>query len=76
MDATPFRQWYEAHVRYISSLSMRQNSEGDNSQFPQYAQPVSKKGGKKDVAPEGEEEKKQPNHVVRKFEERKKGKAP
>ena len=39
----------------------------------QYAQPVTKKGGKKDAAPEGEEEKKQSNHVVRKFEERKKG---
>ncbi|PIL34263.1 hypothetical protein GSI_03974 [Ganoderma sinense ZZ0214-1] len=50
VDATPFRQWYEAH----------------------YAQPVTKKGGKKDAAPEGEEEKKQSNHVVRKFEERKK----
>ncbi|KAM5530394.1 hypothetical protein V8D89_015955 [Ganoderma adspersum] len=50
VDATPFRQWYEAH----------------------YAQPVTKKGGKKDAAPEGEEEKKQSNHVVRKLEERKK----
>ncbi len=47
--------------------------EGDNFGFPQYAQPVTKKGGKKDAAPEGEEEKKQSNHVVRTIEERKKG---
>ena len=39
----------------------------------QYAQPVTKKGAKKDAPAEGEEEKKQSNHVQRKFEERKKG---
>ncbi|TFK82652.1 40S ribosomal protein S8 [Polyporus arcularius HHB13444] len=51
VDATPFRQWYEAH----------------------YAQPVTKRGAKKDVAAvEGEEEKKLSNHTQRKFEERKK----
>ena len=63
-------------MRYISSLSMRQISEGDNSQFPQYAQPVTKKGGRKDAPVEGEEEKKQSQHVVRKLEERKKGTSP
>ncbi|KAI0718988.1 ribosomal protein S8e [Cerioporus squamosus] len=50
VDATPFRQWYEAH----------------------YAQPVTKRGAKKDAAPEGEEEKKLSNHAQRKYEERKK----
>ncbi|CDO76014.1 hypothetical protein BN946_scf184665.g6 [Trametes cinnabarina] len=51
VDATPFRQWYEAH----------------------YAQPVTKRGAKKDAAPqETEEEKKLSNHVQRKLEERKK----
>ena len=39
----------------------------------QYAQPVTKKGAKKDAAAEGEEEKKLSNHVQRKLEERKKG---
>ncbi|KAI0371212.1 40S ribosomal protein S8 [Pilatotrama ljubarskyi] len=51
VDATPFRQWYEAH----------------------YAQPVTKKGAKKDVgAQDVEGEKKLSNHVQRKLEERKK----
>ncbi|KAJ3554514.1 hypothetical protein NM688_g3068 [Phlebia brevispora] len=49
VDATPFRQWYEAH----------------------YAQPVTKRGVKKDVA-ETTEEKKLSNHVQRVLEERKK----
>ncbi|EMD32142.1 hypothetical protein CERSUDRAFT_88417 [Gelatoporia subvermispora B] len=50
VDATPFRQWYEAH----------------------YAQPVTKKGAKKDVAAEeSAEEKKLSNHAQRKYEERK-----
>ena len=44
--------------------------------FPQYAQPVTKKGGRKDAPVEGEEEKKQSQHVVRKLEERKKGTSP
>ncbi|EED82109.1 40S ribosomal protein S8 [Postia placenta Mad-698-R] len=37
-----------------------------------YAQPVTKRGAKKDVAPETAEEKKLSNHVQRKLEERKK----
>ncbi|KZT67152.1 40S ribosomal protein S8 [Daedalea quercina L-15889] len=49
IDATPFRQWYEAH----------------------YAQPVTKRGAKKDTA-EATEEKKLSNHAQRKYEERKK----
>ncbi|KIP11649.1 hypothetical protein PHLGIDRAFT_27859 [Phlebiopsis gigantea 11061_1 CR5-6] len=49
VDATPFRQWYEAH----------------------YAQPVTKRGAKKDVA-EVTEEKKLSNHVQRHLEEKKK----
>ncbi|GBE81327.1 40S ribosomal protein S8 [Sparassis latifolia] len=50
VDATPFRQWYEAH----------------------YAQPVTKRGTKKDTAEATQEEKKLSHHVERKFEERKK----
>ncbi|KAI0358755.1 40S ribosomal protein S8 [Trametes cingulata] len=51
VDATPFRQWYEAH----------------------YAQPVTKKGAKKDAgAQDVEGEKKLSHHVQRKLEERKK----
>ena len=34
---------------------------------------MTKKGAKKDAPAEGEEEKKQSHHVVRKLEERKKG---
>ncbi|KAI8994040.1 40S ribosomal protein S8 [Trametes punicea] len=51
VDATPFRQWYEAH----------------------YAQPVTKRGAKKEAgAHDAEGEKKASNHVQRKLEERKK----
>ncbi|KZT04672.1 40S ribosomal protein S8 [Laetiporus sulphureus 93-53] len=51
VDATPFRQWYEAH----------------------YAQPVTKRGTKKETtATETAEEKKLSNHTQRKYEERKK----
>ncbi|KAJ8488614.1 hypothetical protein ONZ51_g3419 [Trametes cubensis] len=51
VDATPFRQWYEAH----------------------YAQPITKRGAKKDAeAQTAEDEKKQSSHVQRKVEERKK----
>ncbi|KAF7790398.1 hypothetical protein EIP86_001353 [Pleurotus ostreatoroseus] len=49
VDATPFRQWYEAH----------------------YAQPVTKKGAKKEGA-EATEEKKLSNHAQRALDERKK----
>ncbi|KAI0790629.1 40S ribosomal protein S8 [Abortiporus biennis] len=49
VDATPFRQWYEAH----------------------YAQPVTKKGVKKEGG-ETVEEKKLSNHAQRTLEERKK----
>ncbi|KAI0685192.1 40S ribosomal protein S8 [Cytidiella melzeri] len=49
IDATPFRQWYEAH----------------------YAQPVTKKGVKKDTT-EATEEKKLSNHAQRHVEEKKK----
>lgn len=40
----------------------------------QYAQPITKKGAKKDAPAEGTEEKKLSNHTQRKYEERKKGK--
>ncbi|THH01116.1 hypothetical protein EW026_g1519 [Hermanssonia centrifuga] len=49
VDATPFRQWYEAH----------------------YAQPVTKRGAKKDVT-EVTEEKKLSHHAQRSLDERKK----
>ncbi|KAJ3488934.1 hypothetical protein NLI96_g2486 [Meripilus lineatus] len=48
VDATPFRQWYEAH----------------------YAQPVTKRGSKKEV--EATEETKRSNHVQRVLDERRK----
>jgi len=50
VDATPFRQWYEAH----------------------YAQPVTKRGAKKETGAETTEEKKLSQHTQRKYEERKK----
>ncbi|KAI5983967.1 ribosomal protein S8e/ribosomal biogenesis NSA2 [Pisolithus albus] len=50
VDATPFRQWYEAH----------------------YAQPITKKGAKAQVAASGEEPTKRSNHLQRKLEERRK----
>ena len=39
----------------------------------QYAQPVTKRGAKKDAAAETTEEKKLSNHTQRKYDERKKG---
>lgn len=39
----------------------------------QYAQPVTKRGAKKDTEAETAEEKKLSNHAQRKYEERKKG---
>lgn len=39
----------------------------------QYAQPVTKRGAKKDAAAETTEEKKLSNHAQRKYDERKKG---
>ena len=69
VDATPFRQWYEAHVsslivsNYATNLII--------VVILQYAQPVTKKGVKKDT--EETEEKKLSNHAQRALDERKKG---
>ena len=72
IDATPFRQWYETHVRVLPLW--------DPGPLPtfvlQYAQPVSKKGAKAAAAATEEkegEEKKLSNHVQRNLTERRKG---
>ena len=47
---------------------------GCDTMGTQYAQPITKRGAKKDAeAQAAEDEKKQSNHVQRKVEERKKG---
>jgi len=70
VDATPFRQWYEAHVSAYRCNSLPQHFTVLSCW--QYAQPVTKKGAKTQAA--GEQPEKKSNHVQRKLEERKKGK--
>lgn len=68
IDATPFRQWYEAHVSAVIYVSLCRVLS-----LPQYAQPVTKRGLKKDVT-ETTEEKKLSHHAQRHLDEKKKGK--
>lgn len=71
VDAAPFRQWYETHVRSLSR-GWREIS----LCLSQYAQPVTKKGTKAAAAAEEKkdgEEKKLSNHVQRTLAERRKG---
>jgi small subunit ribosomal protein S8e len=75
VDATPFRQWYEAHVRNYCHLSV-QKQILKGLLLIQYAQPISKKAKVQATAAGAEtktEEQKKSQHVQRILEERKKG---
>jgi small subunit ribosomal protein S8e len=73
VDATPFRQWYETHVRPCPHQVEIIRSTHFFFFRIQYAQPVTRKGAKTaPAATEGEEPKKISNHVKRVQEERKK----
>lgn len=78
VDAAPFRQWYEAHVRSVLEFIILGVGEISLSILclSQYAQPVTKKGTKAAAAAEEKkegEEKKLSNHVQRILAERRKG---
>lgn len=75
VDATPFRQWYEAHVRF-SCITTFVEWDRLIVDTRQYALPVTKKGAKAAAAAEEKkdgEEKKLSNHAERNLAERKKG---
>ena len=73
VDATPFRLWYESHVRIFCPDEVLATCSHSS---PQYAQPVTKKGAKAAAAEEKKdgEEKKLSNHAERNLAERRKGK--
>ena len=73
VDATPFRVWYEAHVRVL--IKPVRFSLIAHTLILQYALPVTKKGAKAAQAEEKKdgEEKKLSNHAQRNLAERKKG---
>lgn len=69
IDATPFRQWYEAHV---SDFACRRRLY--SHLILQYATPVSKKGAHKSVVPSTTDEPvKKSNHAQRSLDAKKKG---
>jgi small subunit ribosomal protein S8e len=72
VDATPFRLWYEAHVRILLRKVFLARITHIS---PQYAQPVTKKGAKAAALEEKKdgEDKKLSNHVQRTLAERRKG---
>jgi hypothetical protein len=68
IDATPFRQWYEAHVR-LSVVTLYTPS----PLAVKYAQPVTKKGKAQAPAADAAEPVKLSNHAQRNLDEKKKG---